>query len=226
MKYAFEPRKQPALPIAGSKTLFPVHRIYCVGRNYAAHAVEMGGDPSREEPFFFGKNPDNLVIKDGDFPYPSRSEDVHHEVELVVGLTRGGREIPLKNAFQCVGFYAVGLDMTRRDLQAECKKHGRPWEIAKAFDHSVPCSDLRALSEIPTTGAIWLDVNGERRQTGDLNQMIWKVPEIVAYLSGFFELFPGDLIMTGTPSGVGPVKRGDRLHGHVEGIGDVRTRIV
>ena len=228
MNFAFEPQKQPYLPIAGSKTLFPVHRIYCVGRNYAAHAIEMGGNPDREEPFFFAKNPDNLVMNDGVFPYPSRSGDVHHEVELVVGLTHGGREIPLKNALECVGFYAVGLDMTRRDLQAECKKHGRPWEIAKAFDHSAPCSDLRAASEIshPSSGAIWLDVNGERRQTGDLNQMIWKVPEIVAYLSGFFELFPGDLIMTGTPSGVGAVKRGDRLHGHVEGIGDVKTKVV
>ena len=228
MNFAFPPRPQAYLPIAGTASVFPVHRIYCVGRNYAAHAIEMGGDPNREEPFFFAKDPDNLVTNDGDFPYPSRSEDVHHEIELVVGLTRGGRGIPLKNALECVGFYGVGLDMTRRDLQAECKKHGRPWEIAKAFDHSAPCSDLHPVSEVghPLSGAIWLDVNGERRQTGDLNQMIWKAPEIVACLSGLFELFPGDLIMTGTPSGVGPVKRGDRLHGHVDGVGDVRTYVV
>jgi len=225
MNFAFPPPARPCLPIAGSTSRFPVHRIYCVGRNYAAHAIEMGGNPDREEPFFFQKNPDNLLINGADFPYPQHSQDVHHEIELVVCLTRGGREIALENAIECVGFYAVGLDMTRRDLQAECKKHGRPWEIAKAFDHSAPCSALRSIDH-PTNGAIWLDVNGERRQTGDLNQMIWKVPEIVAYLSGLFELFPGDLIMTGTPSGVGPVKRGDRLHGHVEGVGDVETRVV
>jgi fumarylpyruvate hydrolase len=228
MNFAFAAPKQTVLPIASSNTLFPVRRIYCVGRNYAAHAIEMGGNPDREEPFFFAKPPDNLVINGGAFPYPDRSEDVHHEVELVAGLSRGGRDILAKNALECVGFYGVGLDMTRRDLQAECKKHGRPWEIAKAFDRSAPCSDLRAAAEIghPASGAIWLDVNGARRQTGDLNQMIWKVPEIVAYLSAFFELFPGDLIMTGTPSGVGPVKRGDGLQGHVEGVGDVVTRVV
>ncbi|MBL8908841.1 MAG: fumarylacetoacetate hydrolase family protein [Rhizobiales bacterium] len=228
MNFFFPPQPQPYLRIAGETSVYPVHRIYCVGRNYAAHAMEMGGDPDREAPFFFAKSPDNLVIDGGDFPYPACSEDVHHEIELVVALTQGGRGIPRENALNCVGFYGVGLDMTLRDLQAECKKHGRPWEIAKAFDRSAPCSNLRAVSEIghPAAGAIWLDVNGARRQTGDLNQMIWKVPEIIACLSELFELFPGDLIMTGTPSGVGAVRRGDRLHGSVEGVGEVRTKVV
>jgi len=227
MEFVIAPAPQTYLPIAGSRSVFPVHRIYCVGRNYAAHAVEMGGDPNREEPFFFQKNPDNLVIEDADFPYPAKSNDVHHEIELVIGLTGGGRDIPIDKALAAVGYYGVGLDMTRRDLQGECKKHGRPWEIGKAFDHSAPCSALVSAKDIghPAAGAIWLNVNGERRQEGDLNQMIWKVPEIVSYLSGLFELRPGDIIMTGTPSGVGPVKRGDELHGHVDGIGDVRTRV-
>jgi len=228
MEFVVAPAPQTYLPIAGSRSVFPVHRIYCVGRNYAAHAVEMGGDPNREEPFFFQKNPDNLVIEEADFPYPGRSNDVHHEIELVIGLTGGGRDIPIDKALAAVGYYGVGLDMTRRDLQGECKKHGRPWEIGKAFDHSAPCSALVAAKDIghPAAGAIWLNVNGERRQEGDLNQMIWKVPEIVSYLSGLFELRPGDLIMTGTPSGVGPVKRGDQLHGHVDGVGEVKTRVV
>jgi fumarylpyruvate hydrolase len=227
MEFVIAPAPQTYLPIAGSRSVFPVHRIYCVGRNYAAHAVEMGGDPNREEPFFFQKNPDNLVIEGADFPYPAKSNDVHHEIELVIGLIGGGRDIPIDRALGAVGFYGVGLDMTRRDLQGECKKHGRPWEIGKAFDHSAPCSALVAAKDIghPGAGAIWLTVNGERRQEGDLNQMIWKVPEIVSYLSGLFELRPGDIIMTGTPSGVGAVKRGDELHGHVDGVGEVKTKV-
>ena len=216
------------LPVRGTTDTFPVHRIYCVGRNYAAHAIEMGGDPDREPPFFFQKNPDNLVINGGDFPYPDKSNDVHHEIELVVALHKGGRDIPLDKALDCVWGYAVGLDMTRRDLQGECKKAGRPWEIGKSFEQSAPCGELVPAAEIghPDQGAIWLKVNGELRQEGDLNQLIWKVPEMISFLSGLFELAPGDLIMSGTPSGVNAVKRGDVMHGHVDGVGDLVCKVV
>jgi fumarylpyruvate hydrolase len=225
--YLFEPAPVAALPIAGSNKLFPVHRIYCVGRNYAAHAVEMGHDPDKEPPFFFQKNPDNIVL-DGEFPYPSASSDVHHEIEMVVALKAGGTDIPPDRALDCVFGYGVGLDMTRRDLQGKAKDMGRPWEVGKAFEASAPCSPLRPASEIghPSQGAVWLDVNGERRQTGDLNQLIWKVPEMVSYLSGLFRLAAGDLIMSGTPAGVGPVKRGDVLKAHVDGVGDLEVRVV
>lgn len=228
MEYAITPPVRPWLPVRGTDAIFPVHRIYCVGRNYAAHTIEMGGDPDREEPFFFQKNPDNLVTKGGDFTYPPRSQDVHHEIEMAVALGRGGRDIPLDRALDCVWGYGVALDMTRRDLQGECKKAGRPWEIGKAFEHSAPCSDLVRASEIghPADGAIWLKVNGETRQEGDLNHMIWKVPEMISYLSGLFELAPGDIILSGTPSGVGPVQRGDVLHGHVEGVGELHCKVV
>lgn len=216
------------LPVRGTKAVFPVHRIYCVGRNYAAHAIEMGHDPTREEPFFFQKNPDNLVIEGADFPYPDRSNDVHHEIELVVALADGGKNLPVESALECVFGYAVGLDMTRRDLQAQCKKAGRPWEIGKAFEHSAPCGDIVPASEIghPDEAGIWLKVNGEIRQEGNLNQLIWKVPEMIAYLSGLFELKAGDLIMSGTPSGVNRVERGDVLHGHIDHVGDLRVKVV
>jgi fumarylpyruvate hydrolase len=226
MDFVFAPPKQVSLPVKGSKQVFPVHRIYCVGRNYAAHAIEMGGDPNRDPPFFFQKNPNNLVL-DGTFPYPPVSKDVHHEIELVVALKSGGNDIPLEKALDCVYGYAVGLDMTRRDLQGKAKDMGRPWEIGKAFESSAPCTPLIPASEIghPAQGEIWLDVNGKRKQTGDLNQMIWKVPEMISYLSGLFTLMPGDLIFSGTPSGVGPVNRGDVLHGHIDKIGDLEVRV-
>jgi len=228
MEYAIKPPAQAYLPIRGSKAVFPIHRIYCVGRNYAAHAIEMGGDPDREPPFFFQKNPDNVVINGADFPYPDKSSDVHFEIEMLVALHKGGRNIPLDKAMECVWGYGVGLDMTRRDLQGECKKMGRPWEIGKAFEQSAPCSDLVPASEIghPDSGAIWLDVNGQRRQEGDLNQLIWKVPEMISYLSGLFELAPGDVIMSGTPAGVGAINKGDVMHGHVEGVGDVHCKVI
>jgi fumarylpyruvate hydrolase len=228
MSYLFSPPPIPALPIRGKDSLFPIHRIYCVGRNYAAHAVEMGGDPDKEPPFFFQKNPDNLLVGGGKFPYPPASNDVHHEMELVIALHKGGKDIPVESALDHVYGYAAGLDMTRRDLQGEAKKAGRPWEVGKAFEQSAPCGELVAAEDIghPTEGAIWLDINGERRQTGDLNQLIWKVPEVVSYLSGLFELQPGDLIFTGTPSGVGAVERGDKLHGHIDGIGDIAVEVV
>lgn len=224
--YVIEPAPVPALPIAGTDRLFPVHRVYCVGRNYAAHAVEMGHDPDKAPPFFFQKNPDNLNLT-GAFPYPPVSNDVHHEIELVVALDKGGHDIPLGRAADCVYGYGVGLDMTRRDLQGEAKKSGRPWEVAKAFEASAPCSRLMpvATSGVLSAGAIWLDVNGEKRQTGDLDQMIWKVPEIVSYLSGLFTLVPGDVIFTGTPSGVAGVKRGDVLRGHIDDVGDLEVRV-
>jgi fumarylpyruvate hydrolase len=226
--FLFDPAPIPALPIRGSDKLFPVHRIYCVGRNYAEHAIEMGHDPNREAPFFFQKNPDSLLPGGGDFPYPSKSTDVHHEFEMVVALGRGGTDIPVERALDCVYGYAVGLDMTRRDLQGEAKKLGRPWEVGKAFESAAPCSEIAPAAAIghPTAGKVWLDVNGARRQTGDLNQLIWKVPEMIACLSGLFALRAGDLIFSGTPAGVGPVKRGDVLHGGVDGIGEITVRVV
>jgi fumarylpyruvate hydrolase len=226
-RYVFEPGPLAALPVAGTKDIFPVHRIYCVGRNYAAHAVEMGHDPNKEPPFFFQKNPDNLVLT-GEFPYPPMSSDVHHEIELVVALKSGGSDIPADKALDCVFGYGVGLDMTRRDLQGKAKDAGRPWEVGKAFEASAPCSPLVPASQIghPSEGAIWLDVNGARRQTGDLNQLIWKVPEMISYLSGLFRLAPGDIIMSGTPAGVAAVNRGDVLRGHVDGVGDLEVRVV
>jgi fumarylpyruvate hydrolase len=226
-RYVIAPPAPASLPVEGRSERFPVHRIYCVGRNYAAHAVEMGHDPDKEPPFFFQKNPDNLATDGADFPYPPRTSDVHHEVELVVALGRGGRDIAVADALAHVWGYAVGIDMTRRDLQGEAKKLGRPWEVAKAFEHSAPCGPLVPAAEIghPSTGAIRLDIDGERRQAGDLDQMIWKVPEVVAALSALFALQPGDLIMTGTPAGVGPVHVGQRLHAHIDGVGDLKLTV-
>ncbi|MDH7784401.1 fumarylpyruvate hydrolase [Ochrobactrum sp. 19YEA23] len=225
--YVFAPRPQPFLPVKGTDALFPVHRIYCVGQNYADHAIEMGGDPTRNPPFFFQKNPDNLVINGGDFPYPPKTEDVHHEIELVIALKTGGTDIPVEKALDHVYGYAVGIDITRRDLQAVAKKAGRPWEVAKAFEHSAPCSAIAPVSDVghPQSASISLSINGETRQSGDLNQMIWKVAETISYLSSLFELQPGDLIFTGTPAGVGPVQRGDRLVGKVDGVGSLSVTV-
>ena len=227
MSYVFTPPAVTALPIRGSDALFPVRRVYCVGRNYAEHAIEMGHDPNKEPPFFFQKNADNIVPGGGDFPYPSATNDVHHEIELIVALAKGGENIPVQNALGHVFGYAIGLDMTRRDLQGEAKKMGRPWESGKAFEASAPTGEIVPASEIghPDKGAIWLRVNGKTVQQGDLNQLIWKVPESISYLSGLFRLAPGDVIMTGTPAGVGPVKRGDELHGHIDGIGDLKIKV-
>ena len=226
--YVIDPVLPASLPVQGSNERFPVRRVYCVGRNYAAHTIEMGGDPDREEPFFFQKNPDNLLTDGADFPYPDKSNDVHHEIEMTVALHRGGYNIPLESALDHVWGYGVALDMTRRDLQGACKKAGRPWEIGKAFDHSAPASALVPASRIghPADGDIWLKVNGELRQQGDLNHMIWKVPEMIAYLSSLFTLSPGDLILSGTPSGVGPVERGDVLEGFVEGVGELHCKVI
>jgi fumarylpyruvate hydrolase len=228
MDYVIPVSPVPSLAVEGVRGRFPVHRIYCVGRNYAEHAREMGHDPDREPPFFFMKPADAIVTDGKDFTYPSESRDVHHELELVVALGLGGAAITAARALDHVYGYAVGLDMTRRDLQAEAKKMGRPWDTGKAFDGSAPCSAVRRASEIghPTKGAVWLEVNGETRQRGDLGQLIWKIPEMIAYLSTLFTLGAGDLIFTGTPAGVGPVERGDVLKGAVEGVGTLTVRVV
>ena len=198
-----------------------------MGRNYAAHAIEMGSDPTREPPFFFQKNPDNVVINNQPFPYPDCSTNVHHEIELVVAMGKGGKNIPIANALEYVYGYAVGIDMTRRELQEQAKKTGRPWEIGKAFEHSAPISEIVPASDIghPEKGLISIKVNGEVKQSSDLDKMIWKVPEMVAYLSELFELQAGDLIMSGTPEGVGPVVRGDVMEGYVEGVGTIKALV-
>lgn len=227
MGYVFDPPARATLPVKGTGDLFPVHRVYCVGRNYADHAIEMGHDPDKEPPFFFQKNPDNLTVAK-EFPYPPASDDVHFEFEMVAALKGGGTDIAVDDALAHVFGYAVALDMTRRDLQSIAKDLRRPWEVGKAFENSAPCSEIVPAGEIghPASGSIWLEVNGERRQEGDLNQMIWKVPEMISYLSGLFTLLPGDVILTGTPSGVGPVARGDRLHGEVERVGVLDIKVV
>ena len=224
--YVITPPSQVTTPIAGTDELFPVRRVYCIGRNYADHAIEMGHD-SREPPFFFQKNPDNIDAS-GTFPYPPKTSDVHHEIELVVALKSGGQNIAISDALDHVYGYALGLDMTRRDLQGEMKKMGRPWEIGKAFEQSAPVGPIVPASDIghPESGKIELKVNGDVRQTGDLNQMIWKVPEMIAYLSEYYVLAAGDLIMSGTPAGVGPVAVGDVLEGSVEGVGEFTVTVI
>lgn len=226
MTYVFEPVPQPTLPIKGSDKLFPVHRVYCVGRNYAEHTKEMGGD-TKDPPFFFQKNADNLVTN-GRFAYPSQTSNVHFEVEMVVALKSGGVNIKTEDALAHVFGYGVGIDMTRRDLQDVAKKLARPWEVAKAFEQSGPCSALVPAAQVPSCskGAIWLDVNGQRKQTGDLAQMIWDVPGQIAYLSTLFELKAGDVIFSGTPAGVGAIKKGDTMHAHVDGVGDLEVQVV
>ncbi|WP_416914479.1 MAG: fumarylacetoacetate hydrolase family protein [Roseicyclus sp.] len=216
----------PMIPTQGGGA-FPVRRVYCIGRNFAAHAVEMGHDPDREPPFFFQKNPDNLDPS-GLFPYPARSQDVHHEVELLVALKSGGTDIPIETALDHVWGYGICLDMTRRDLQGEAKKLGRPWEIGKAVERSGPVGPLHPIAQTGHLGRgeITLHVNGELRQSGDLNQMIWKVPEMISYLSQYFELAAGDVIMAGTPAGVGPVQRGDRMEARIEGLGELSVTVV
>ena len=215
--------KQPSVAVAGSEDRYPVRRVYCIGRNYGAHAREMGYDPDREPPFFFMKPADAVVHGTGSIPYPSRTADLHHEIELVVGIGRGGSNIPTNQALEHVYGYAVGIDFTRRDLQKEAKKLGRPWDTAKGFDQSAPVSALHPATDIghPCAGRIWLAVNGEERQIGDLNELIWDVAESVAELSTLFRLEPGDLIFTGTPAGVGSVNVGDRLTGGIEGIDEI-----
>ncbi len=220
--YVFQATPTPALAIAGSTALCPVHRIYCVGRNYAAHAREMGLS-EREPPFFFSK-PADVITQSEAVAYPSRTSNLHHEVELVVVIGKQGRNIPLDSALEYVYGYAAGVDLTRRDLQATAKKNGRPWDVAKGFDESAPLSSVYRASEIghPATGKIILSVDGERRQSGDLSDMIWSVPEVLAELSAYFELMPGDLVFTGTPDGVAAVTPGSVIDCAIEGVGTLR----
>jgi len=230
MDYVFPPSPPVALPVAGSHARLPVRRVYCVGRNYAEHAKEMGFT-GREDPFFFSKPADALVpVADGQtgtIPYPSRTANLHYEMELVVVLGKGGKDLSVEQASECIWGYALGLDMTRRDLQGEAKKQGRPWEVGKAFDQSAPIGPIhpRSATGLLERGAIWLDVNGQRKQASDISQMIWNIPESIAYLSGLFELRAGDLVFTGTPEGVGAVVSGDEMVGGVDGLGELRVRI-
>ena len=226
-KYVIEPAQQVVLPVRGSDAKFPVRRIYCIGRNYADHAIEMGHDPDKEPPFFFQKNADNIDTS-GNFPYPPQTQDVHFEMEMVVALKSGGIDIKEDKALDHVYGYGLGLDMTRRDLQGEAKKMGRPWEIGKAFERSAPMSELVSASEAGHLdhGRVTLAVNGQIRQDGDLNQMIWKVPEMISYLSRFYDIAAGDLIMSGTPAGVGAIQPGDVLVGSIENLGSLKVTVV
>lgn len=235
MTFAFTPPTIATVAIRNTSDLFPVHRIYCVGRNYAAHAREMGADPSREPPFFFCKPADAVwpittPVGDGDtlsLPYPSATSNLHHEIELVVAIGTGGRDISADQAEKHIWGYGVGLDMTRRDLQSRLKEKGQPWELGKAFDASAPISALVPASECghPRSGRIWLSINNQLKQQGDISDMIWSIPEIIQHLSAYFELQPGDLIFTGTPEGVGPVKPDDAITAGIDGISEIALRI-
>ena len=221
-----EPSKITTIEIKDSTEKFPVRRVYCIGRNYADHVIEMGNDP-KEDPIFFQKNPNN-VDTSGEFPYPPESKDVHHELELVVALKSGGTKISEKDAYNHIYGFAVGLDMTRRDLEAIAKKGGKPWEVGKAFERSAP---MGVISKIETTGnmdsgKISLKVNGETKQDGDLNQIIWKIPRMISHLSTFYDIAAGDIIMTGTPAGVGPVKKGDKLVGSIDGLQSLEVTVI
>ena len=226
-EYLFTPPPVVSLPVAGSQKRFPVRRIYCVARNYAAHAQEMGAKSTPEAPFFFGKPRDALVPGGGAVAYPPETTDLHHEVELVVALGHAARGVHAAEALSCIYGYAVGLDLTRRDLQRKAKDRAGPWDAAKGFDASAPASQVHPTREIghPARGAITLHVNGSLRQSGDLADQIWSVPSLIAQLSRLVTLLPGDLIFSGTPAGVGPVNVGDVLHARVEGVDDLEVRI-
>lgn len=223
MPLALDLPEAPSLAIAGSADRFPVRRIFCVGRNYAEHTREMGGDPDREAPFFFMKPADALVENGATIPFPPATRDLHHEIELVLALSGGGQNVAAGDALDLIHGYAVGIDLTRRDLQGQAKKASRPWEAGKAFENSAPCTAIHRAGDRghPKAGRIWLAVNGETRQDGDLAQMIWAVPEILAALSKLFTLKAGDLIFTGTPAGVAALRPGDRVTGGVEGLSEL-----
>lgn len=217
-----------SVPVAGTLERFPVRRVYCVGRNYADHAREMGHDPDREPPFFFTKAAQCLVTDGGVFPYPTISKDVHHEVELVVALKAGAANVDPADALALVYGYAVGIDFTRRDMQAQAKAKGHPWEMSKSFDHAAAIGALAPVDQIghPASGRIWFEIDGDLRQDGQLDQMIWSVPEVLSHLSHMVTLAPGDLIYTGTPAGVSAVERGNKLVGRIDGVGSVETAVV
>ena len=225
--YVIPPPTVVSVPVVGGGS-FPVRRVFCVGRNYAAHAREMGSDPDREPPFFFMKPSDALVLNDADMPYPSQTKDLHHEMEMVVAIGKGGKDIPVDGALNHVYGYACGLDMTRRDIQNQAKKEGRPWDMGKGFDQSAPIGAIVPASKCghPAKGLIALKVNGQVTQTSDLSMLIWSVSETISYLSGLVELAPGDLIYSGTPEGVAAVKKGDVMEGVIEGVGTIRCRVI
>ncbi|CAA6604880.1 conserved hypothetical protein [Rhodospirillaceae bacterium LM-1] len=227
MGFVFLPPVQPSVPVAGTGDLFPVRRIWCVARNYAAHAREMGADPNQDPPFFFAKPGDAVVMDGAAIPYPSQTNNLHHEAELVVALKSGGQDLAQDKALDCVFGYAPGIDLTRRDLQEQAKKAGRPWDVAKGFDRSAPIGAIRPASQIghPSKGAITLSVNGQMRQAGDLSDMIWPVAGVLAHLSRLVRLEAGDLIFTGTPEGVGPLVRGDRAVVNIDGVGSLNITI-
>lgn len=225
-KYVIPPAPQPALPVAGSDKFYPVRRIWCVGRNYVEHIREMGQD-ERLPPFYFAKFADMIVPDGGTVPYPSLTKDMHHEVELVVALKSGGRNIPVEKANDCIFGYAVGIDLTRRDLQIASRDLKRPWEVGKSFDHSAPLGTVVPVEKTGylTSGKIMLKCNSKIRQDGDLNQLIWNVPEIIANLSTIIELQAGDVIMTGTPAGVAATVAGDTLECEIEKVGKLTVKI-
>jgi len=227
MSYVFDAPRVPSLTVAGTEARFPVHRIYCIGRNYAEHAKEMGAVPDRAQPVFFMKPNDAIVADGGDVAYPPATSDLHHEVEMVVALASGGRDIPVDRALEHVFGYGVGLDLTRRDLQATAKAKSLPWDSSKAFDQSAPVSALRRAAEIrhPRAARLTLSVNGALRQRADIADMLFTVPEIIHELSRLWTLTPGDLIFTGTPSGVAALQRGDRLRAELEGVAELDARI-
>jgi fumarylpyruvate hydrolase len=220
----FEPRLQPVVPVEGEAAAFPVRRILCVGRNYAAHRREMGGD-DRDPPFFFAKPADAVVPPGGAVAYPPGTANLHYEIELVVALGAGGADVPVDRALELVLGYAVGVDLTRRDLQSAARERGQPWDAAKGFDASAPISAIRRWTDAPPSGRIWLGVNGQVRQDATVDDMIWNVAEIISEASRLWRLEPGDLIFTGTPEGVGPIVRGDRVEGAVEGVGAVAFQL-
>ncbi|HET9033249.1 MAG TPA: fumarylacetoacetate hydrolase family protein [Dokdonella sp.] len=228
MTYAIAPHAIPSVPVAGTDMRFPLHRIYCIGRNYADHAKEMGAEIDRKQPIFFNKPADAVVIGNSDVAYPSATNDLHHEVEMVVALATGGRDIAVEHALEHVYAYGVGLDLTRRDLQAAAKSKGNPWDSAKGFDQSAPVSNLHRASEIghPQNCIISLHVNGEPRQSSNIKTMIFSVAEIIHELSKLYNLQPGDLIFTGTPAGVAALVKGDRFQAELEGVAVLEGRIV
>ncbi len=227
-QYVIDAPSAPSVPVVGQKARFPVHRIYCVGRNYAAHAREMGKDPDKEPPFFFMKPADAVLPEGGDMHYPPGTKNLHHEMELVVAIHRAGSNIPVERALDYVYGYATGLDMTRRDLQSQAKDAGRPWDFGKGFDESAPIGPIYPVANHGhhSAGSIMLKVNDQIKQNADLSEMIWNVPETISYLSDYYTLQPGDLIYTGTPAGVGPVVKGDVMVGTIAGLGELAVRMI